>query len=180
MQLPNVERPTTRSPAVQGSAAPVVAVAQPQPLRATTGSQVSSITPPLAAAAPTASPSSVPSPSIIDRVNPALKSLDAGPLNRSADDPQRVRPEEATAPKDYTIRKPPAEKPVDPPPPALVQVLIDNLRTVWAASRSAIQTEQIKEAVEPALRADPSQVLGAVAKEALTYEPAKIKKTEKL
>jgi hypothetical protein len=55
---------------------------------------------------------------------------------------------------------------------------MDHLRTMWTASASAIQIEQVKEQVTPAEPAVPTQVPGDLAREILTYQPTRIKKTE--
>ena len=60
----------------------------------------------------------------------------------------------------------------------MAQVLMDHLRSMWTASASAVQIEQAKELVTPADPVVPSRVPGDLARQVLTYEPAKIKKTE--
>ncbi len=57
---------------------------------------------------------------------------------------------------------------------------MDHLRTMWTASASAIQIEQVKNQITPAEQVIPTQVPGDLAKEVLTYAPAKIKKTENI
>jgi len=68
----------------------------------------------------------------------------------------------------------------NPPPKPISQVLMDHLRTMWTASASAIQIEQVKAHVTPTEPAVPTQVPGDLARQILTYQPAKIKKTENL
>ncbi len=130
-----------------------------------------------------AHPSIEPTPSVVNLVNPALRQqappTEGEPVYTSVADPlQKKTPE--VAPKDWTIHRPAPEKVEDPPPKPISQVLMDHLRTMWTASASAIQVEQVKELVTPAEPAVPSQVPGDLAKQILTYEPAKIKKTENL
>ena len=60
------------------------------------------------------------------------------------------------------------------------QILMDHLRVVWNASASAIHMEQAKNQLEQPLPVNPSMAPGNLAKEVFTYEPAKIKKNEKL
>ena len=124
------------------------------------------------------SPPVAPTPSVIDMVNPALKSTEGERGVVSVSDPGRRGSEAATAPKDWTIHRPAAEKTETPPPKSLSQVLMDHLKTVWTASANAIQLEQVSNQVKPAVVTQPSQVPGQFAKEVLTYSPSKIKKTE--
>ena len=121
-----------------------------------------------------------PSPSVIDMVNPALKVNEGERVYTSVSDPGRPGSEAATAPKDWTIHRPSEVKTEDPPPKPLSQVLMDHLRTVWTASASAIQLEQVKDRMDTPVAVNPSATMGTLMKESLTYEPAKIKKTEKL
>lgn len=122
-----------------------------------------------------------PSPSVINMVkNPALKTYQGEPVYTSVSDPGRAGSEAATIPKDWTIHRPVPEKVEDPPPKPMYQILIDHLRVMWSAGAGAIHLAQAKDLIEPALPVDPSMAPGNLAKEVLTYEPAKIKKNEKL
>ena len=121
-----------------------------------------------------------PSPSVINMVNPALKTNEGEPVYTSVSDPGRTGSEAATAPKDWTIRRPAPEKVEDPPPKPMSQILMDHLRVVWTASASAIHLEQTKNQLVQPAPVNPSVAPGNLAKEVLTYEPAKIKKNEKL
>ena len=121
-----------------------------------------------------------PSPSVIDMVNPALKVNEGERVYTSVSDPGRPGSEAATAPKDWTIHRPSEVKTEDPPPKPLAQVLMDHLTTVWTASASAIQLEQVKDRMDTPVAVNPSATMGTLMKESLTYEPAKIKQTEKL
>ena len=154
MQLPSIDRDLTPRSAA-GTASPVV-------------NRVTPVAP------------AEPSPSVINMVNPALKTLEGVPVYASVVDPVRTAPEVATAPKDWTIRRPVQEKVEDPPPKPISQILMDHLRVVWTASASAIHQEQTKNQLEQPLPVNPSLAPGNLAKEVLTYEPAKIKKNEKL
>jgi hypothetical protein len=124
-------------------------------------------------------------------VNPALKPSAAAPsatpttaqgepVYTSVADPTKRGSEASTAPRDWTIHRPAPEKVENPPPKPLSQVLMDHLRTMWTASASAIQIEQVKNQITPAEQVIPTQVPGDLAKEVLTYAPAKIKKTENI
>ena len=136
---------------------------------------VAPVNPPVQSVAP-----AEPSPSVINMVNPALKTNEGEPVYTRVADPVRTAPEAATAPKDWTIRRPVPEKVEDPPLKPMSQILMDHLRVVWNASASAIHMEQAKNQLEQPLPVNPSMAPGNLAKEVFTYEPAKIKKNEKL
>jgi hypothetical protein len=164
MQLPSVDRTPTVRPAAE-SVSPAANRVTP----------VAAVNPPVQSVA-----AAEPSPSVINMVNPALKTKEGEPVYTSVSDPARPGFEDATAPKDWTIRRSAPEKVEDPPPKPMSQILMDHLRLVWTASASAIHLEQAKDKLEQPLQVNPSNVPGALAKEVLTYEPAKIKKNEKI
>ncbi len=129
------------------------------------------------------SPSLEPVPSVVNLVNPALQARQAPnegePVYTSVPDP--VKPKADPVPRDWTIQRPAPEKVEDPPPKPISQVLLDHLKTVWVASASAIQVEQVKNQIEPPEpRQQPSQVPGDLAKEILAYQPTRIKKSENI
>lgn len=113
-------------------------------------------------------------------VNPALKTTEGEPVYTSVSDPAKHGSEAATAKKDWTIHRPAPEKVEDPPPKPLSQVLMDHLKTIWTASASAIQLEQVKDQLTPPQVRVPAEAPGLLAKEVLTYAPAKIKKNESI
>jgi hypothetical protein len=119
------------------------------------------------------------SPSVVNLVgqNPAdTKDL----VYTSVPDPTRRGSEAATAPRDWTIRRPEPEKVEDPPPEPLYKVLMDHLTSLWAASASAVQVQaQVRHQLDnttPNQAAQPSQ--NAIA--AVTYSPSKVAKNEKI
>jgi hypothetical protein len=124
-----------------------------------------------------------PTPGVVNLVNPALKprtqQTEGEPVFTSVKDPVKKGTEEAS-PKDWTIRRPAPEKVENPPPKPISQVLMDHLRTMWTASASAIQIEQVKNQLTPNDPLPPNQAPGDLAKQVLTYAPAKIKKNEKI
>lgn len=164
MSLPSIDRYPIVRPAAD-VAAPVV----------NRVISVAPVNPPVQSVAP-----AEPSPSVINMVNPTLKTREGEPVYTQVSDPVRTAPEVATAPKDWTIRRPAPEKVEDPPPKPMSQILMDHLRVVWNASASAIHMEQAKNQLEQPLPVNPSMAPGNLAKEVLTYEPTKIKKNEKL
>ncbi len=164
MQFPSVDRTLTVRPAAE-AASPAANRVIP----------VAPVNPSVSASKP-----AEPSPSVIDRVNPALKTTEGEQFYTSVSDPGRPGSEAATSPKDWTIRRPTQERVEDPPPKPMSQILLDHLRIVWTAGASAIHLEQAKDRLEQPLQVNPGVVPGTLAKEALTYEPAKIKKNEQL
>jgi hypothetical protein len=165
MQMPSIVTTNMRTPGVEGVASVanrVIPVAPVNPsVSARSGIEVT--------------------PGVVNLVNPALQQkaqpTEGEPVFTSVPDPVR-KGTEAAAPKDWTIHRPAPEKIKNPPPKPLSQVLMDHLRSMWTASASAVQIEQAKELVTPADPVVPSQVPGDLARQVLTYEPAKIKKTE--
>ncbi|MDT7514443.1 hypothetical protein [Rhodoferax mekongensis] len=119
-------------------------------------------------------------PDVIDKVNPALKpQASAEAPYQSVSDPS-VKGSDGAVPKDWTIHRPEKEKVEDPPPKPISQVLMDHLKTMWTASASAVQIEQVKNQVSTPQPPSPAEVPGQLAKQALVYTPSKIKKTENL
>ena len=127
-----------------------------------------------------ASPSIEPVPSVIDLVNPALKKNEGEPVHTSVSDPGRRGSEAATSPKDWTIHRPAAEKVEVPPPKPLYEVLMDHIKSMWTASASAIQLEQVSNQLNPPVAVVPSEAPGNLAKEVLVYDPNMIKKNEQI
>jgi hypothetical protein len=113
-------------------------------------------------------------------VNPALKTTEGEPLYTSVSDPGKRGSEAATAKKDWTIHRPAPEKVENPPPKPLSQVLMDHIKTLWTASASAIQLEQVKDQLNSPQTRAATEAPGLLAKEVLTYTPNKIKKTENI
>jgi hypothetical protein len=164
MQLPNIDRtPNLRSGAEAASS-------------------VANRVIPVAPVNPSVSVTSTlePGPSAIDKVNPALKAPlpNEGEANyTSVPDPTRKSAITEIAPRDWTIHRPAPEKVENPPPKPISQVLMDHLKTVWTASASAIQIEQVKNQTTPPVPTAPAQQPGDLAKQALVYQPTKINKT---
>lgn len=119
-------------------------------------------------------------PSVVDLVNPTLKANVGEPVYTSVSDPGRPGSEAATAPKDWTIHRPVAEKVEDPPPKPIYQVLMDHIKNVWLASASAVQMEQVHNQLNRPTPTGPSDTPGNLAKEVLVYDQNIIKKNERL
>lgn len=164
MQLPTIDRIQSQRPIAAESAAlttgrvvPVVAVNPPQQT--------------VAAAEP--------SPSVINLINQANKPTTGEGAFTSVSDPTRRGAEAATPSKDWTIHRPAPEKVVDPPPEPISKLLLDQIKSLWLASASAVQVQQqVKSQITPAqLSANAAQ--GVISSEVYTYSPTKINKTVK-
>ncbi|MGI9135070.1 MAG: hypothetical protein ACR2I0_14195 [Rhodoferax sp.] len=115
-------------------------------------------------------------PGVVNLVNLAAKPSTGEAVFASVSDPGQRGSEAATAPKDWTVHRPVAEKEQEPPLKPVSQMLIEQLKALWNASANAIQSEQVKNQVAPAQIVNPSEVPGALAKEVLTYSPNRIKR----
>jgi hypothetical protein len=133
-----------------------------------------------------ASPPLEATPSVINHVNPALnKGAQAAPNEgeptyTSVPDPVKNSPAARQVPHDWTLKRPAPEKVEDPPKKPMSQVLMDNIKSIWAASASAVQVHQIGNQIAKPPTPEPSQMPGDLAKQVLTYQPTKIKKNEKI
>jgi len=165
MQLPTIDRTPNLRPSgadvVSSGANRVIPVAPVNP-------------------AVSAHPGIQPTPSVVDMVNPALKTTEGEPVYTSVSDPGRHGSEAATAPRDWTIHRPAPEKVEDPPPKPLYQVLMEHLSRVWTASASAVQLEQVSNQLDLPTAVVPSEVPGDLAKQVLVYDHPTIKKNERL
>jgi hypothetical protein len=125
-------------------------------------------------------PAQGPGPSVIDKVNPALKAPlpNEGEANyTSVPDPVRKSAVAEAAPHDWTIHRPAPEKVENPPPKPISQVLMEHLKSVWTASASAVQIAQVKNQPSTPAPTVPAQQPGDLAKQVLVYQPSKINKT---
>lgn len=119
-----------------------------------------------------------PTPSVINLVNLANKPSTGEGVYTSVSDPAQRGSEAATTPKDWTIHRPEPEKVENPPPVPISKLLIDHIKSLWTASASAVQVQQVKNQLDmgqPNSNAPP----GLLSTEVLTYSPSKINKTEK-
>jgi hypothetical protein len=135
-----------------------------------------------------ASPPLEPTPSVVNHVNPALHAAQAqqalpneGEANfTSVPDPVRASASKQLVPHDWTIHKPAAEKVEAPPAKPISQVLMDNLKSMWTASASAVQIEQVSNQLTRPAPVQPNQIAGDLAKQVLTYQPTPIKRNQKV
>jgi hypothetical protein len=128
-----------------------------------------------------AHPTLQPVPSVVNLVNPALKTTNEGePFYTSVSDPGNPGSEAATIPKDWTIHRPTPVKVEDPPPKPLYQVLMEHIQHLWTASASAVQLDQVHDHVTIPVAKAPSDTPGDYAKSVLVYDHNTIKKNERL
>lgn len=160
MQLP----PLDRTPSLRPSGADVASLAAVRVI-------------PVAPSA-NATPSIEPTPSVINLVNLANKPSTGEGVYTSVSDPAQRGSEAATTPKDWTIHRPEPEKVEDPPPVPISKLLIDHIKSLWTASASAIQVQQVKNQLDMS-QPNPNAAPGVLSTEVLTYSPSKINRTEK-
>ena len=127
-----------------------------------------------------AHPSLQPVPSVVDMVNPALKTNEGEAVYTSVSDPGKPGSEAATTPKDWTIHRPAPVKVQDPPPKPIYQMLMEHIQHLWAASANAVQLDQVHDQLTPPVSASPSATPGDLAKAVLVYDHNTIKKNERL
>jgi hypothetical protein len=126
------------------------------------------------------------SPGVVNLVNPALqagveaKPNEGEPTYTSVPDPVKRSSAAPQAPHDWTVHKPAAEKVEDPPKKPISQMLIDNLKSIWTASASAVQVEQVANQLNRPAPVQPDQIAGDLAKQVLTYQPTPIKRNTKV
>ena len=118
------------------------------------------------------------SPSVINKINPALQAKEGEAVHTSVSDPARRGSEAATSPKDWTIHRPAPEKVEDPPPKPISQMLMEHIKQMWTAGASAILLEQVSNQLTPPPPVQPKEAPGTLAKEVLVYQPSKINKTD--
>jgi len=117
-------------------------------------------------------------PSVINKINTGDKSNSGEGVYSSVTDPVRQKLDDAV-PKDWTIKRPEPEKVQNPPPEPLSKVLLDQIKSLWQASASAVQVqEQVKNQIDPT-KASATVAAGVIATEVYTYSPTKINKTDK-
>ncbi|NVO06712.1 MAG: hypothetical protein HXX19_12640 [Rhodoferax sp.] len=135
-----------------------------------------------------ASPPLEPTPSVVNHVNPALHAAQAQqalpnegePTYTSVPDPVKRSASTQPLSHDWTIHKPTPEKVEDPPPKPISQMLMDHLKSMWTASASAVQVEQVANQLNRPAPVQPNQIAGDLAKQVLTYQPTPIKKNVKV
>jgi hypothetical protein len=132
-----------------------------------------------------ASPPLEPTPSVVNHVNPALHAQQALPNEgepnfTSVPDPVKASASTQRLSHDWTIHRPAPEKVENPPPKPISQMLMEHLKSMWTASASAVQVEQVSNQLSRPAPTQPTQIAGDLAKQVLTYQPTRIKKNEKI
>lgn len=125
-------------------------------------------------------------PGVVNHVSQALQASararpnEGEPVYTSVPDPTKRSADTPQAPHDWTFHKPVAEKVEQPPQKPISQVLMDNLKSMWTASASAVQVEQVANHLNRPAPVQPDQIAGGLAKQVLTYQPTPIKKNSKI
>ncbi len=134
-----------------------------------------------------ASPPLEPTPSVVNHVNPALHTMgqqskpnEGETTYTSVPDPIKNGASSQQNPHDWTLRRPAKEQVEDPPPKPISKVLMDHLKSMWNASASAVTVEQVNQALVREAPTQPTQIPGELTKQALVYQPSKVKKNEQI
>lgn len=117
-------------------------------------------------------------PGVVNLVNQANKPSHGEGIYTSVSDPAQRGSEAATASKDWTIQRPTPEKVEDPPPVPISKLLLDQIKSLWLASASAVQVQQQVRSQLDTSHPSPDAIPGQLAKQVLTYSPSKINKTD--
>jgi hypothetical protein len=135
-----------------------------------------------------ASPPLEPTPGVVNHVSPALQKAQTqqalpneGEANfTSVPDPVKSGASAQRVPHDWALHKPAPEKTEIPPPKPISQMLLDQLKSMWTASASAVQVEQVSNQLTRPAPVQPNQIAGDLAKQVLTYQPTPIKRNQKI
>ncbi len=125
-----------------------------------------------------ATASEEPVPSVINLIGQADKPNTGEGVYRSVADPVRKDAAELVS-ADWTIKRPAPEKVEDPPPEPIYKILMDHVKSLWSASASAVQVQQLVKDELDVSKAGLNAAPGVVATEVFTYSPTKINKAEK-
>ena len=168
MQLPSVDRQPGTRPAgvdqVSSNGHKVIPVAP--------------VNPPVVAA-----PAATPAPaSVVNKIGEAAATGNPvyNAVHQSVPDPIRRGKETAAEPNDWTIKRPEPEKVEEPPPVPLHQLMLDFIKSMWQASGMAVEVAQAQRQNIQLNPTNPNITPGELARENLTYDPSKIKKTENI
>lgn len=172
MQLPSVERIQGRPPGADG-VVPVPNQVIP----------VAPVNPP--------SPQVRPVVGVVNDINPALRARVAQAREdapASPPDPLSGGSRADSSQRDWTVRQPAPQQVDDQPKEPLSKLLMEHVHAMWQASAKAVEFwwQQYLQAQNPAQQQIqqqsrnqiPTAIPGVLAKEALTYSPAKVQKNE--
>lgn len=167
MQLPPIDRQTAASTGAEAALSSVGRVVPVAPVNPADAG--------LAAPAP-----ADPLPGVVNRIGEGPSPVaPAEPTYLKPQDAAPKPPEEATAPRDWTIQRPEPEKVEEPPKEPISKMLLDFLQAVWRASASAVEVAQAQNQAAPP-PTNPAASAGQAAKEAVTYSPSKVRGNERL
>ena len=126
--------------------------------------------------APVNPASSYSSPGVIvqiDTGNSAKRPYSGEAVYAPVVDPEQPGYEGATTGRDWTIRRPKVNRVQETPPEPISRMMLEFLQAMWRASGSAIEAALARHE-NPSFNPDAQP--GKLAKEELTYSPAKIRK----
>jgi hypothetical protein len=123
---------------------------------------------------------------VVNNINPQVQAKAA----QAAADPLQGGVQADNAGKDWTRRMEAPVKLAEPPKEPLSKMLLDQIHSLWSASGRVVeiwlmnnpaqnQTQTQIQNLAETRNQDPAAIPGVLAKEALTYSPSKIKKTQK-
>ncbi len=187
MELPNIDRTALERPPLWPTGVEVLVAPQARV------APIAPVNPPTPDAGP-APVASVPTPGVINAINPAVQaqaSADAVYAKQAQSDPAQGSAADNSA-RDWTLRKEEAAQAPEkkePPKEPLSEVLSRHLASVWSASarvveifmqnhptHSPVAQQQAQTSVQATSRqVDPLNAPGDIAKEVLTYSPTQIK-----
>lgn len=168
MQLPTVERTPNLRPAGAESAAPAAARVIP----------VAPVNPSLQVQE---------TAGVVNNINPEVQAR----ANQAANvDPLQGGAQADNSARGWTQSKEASVKPEEPPKEPLSKMLLEQIHLVWSASARVVEIwlmnnpaqNQMQNQIQNLAQnrnQDPTAIPGVLAKEALTYSPSKIRKTEK-
>lgn len=122
--------------------------------------------------------SNIPTPSVINLVQPTGKPGSNDPVYSNVADPMRRVLDPPAEPQDWTLQKPALDKVEKPAAEPLSKVLMEHIKSMWTASADAVKVDPAKKPVETE-SVEPASKMKVLAADALTYSPGKITKPEK-
>jgi hypothetical protein len=125
---------------------------------------------------------------VVNDINPDVQAKAAQAAQAASADPLQGGAQADNTGKDWTQRQEMPGKLAEPPKEPLSKMLLDHIHSVWSASARVVEIWLMNNPVQnqtqiqnlaQSRNQDSSAIPGVLAKEALTYSPSKIKKTEK-
>ncbi len=116
---------------------------------------------------------------VVNLVNQANKPNDGEGVYTSVSDPVRRGSDAASSSKDWTVHRPVTEKAPELPSVPISMMQADQIKALWLASASAVQTHNPVKNQLDVTQTGISAAKGGLSTEVFTYSPTKINKTEK-